>query len=62
MTKCKLCGNESHCDRPLKEEQCYGEQMELICAKCRCDICERDYKRWCHTHDECNMYTDERIV
>jgi len=46
MTKCKLCGNDSHCDKVLKDEQCHGEQMELICPKCRCDKCEKDYERW----------------
>jgi len=47
MTKCKLCDNESHCDRVIKDEtKCCGEQMVLICPKCRCDICEKDYKRW----------------
>ena len=46
MTKCKLCENESHCDRPLKDEQCCGEQIELICPKCQCELCEKDYVRW----------------
>ncbi len=46
MTKCKLCENDSHCERPLKNEQCCGEQIEIICPKCRCEKCEKDYARW----------------
>ena len=58
---CKNCGHESHCDSKLYKD--FGENKEvLVCHHCRCDICEKDYTRWCDTHDEYNMYTDEAIL
>ena len=39
MVLCQNCGRESHCGNVIKDEQCLGEQMELICAECRCEVC-----------------------
>jgi len=63
ISGCKNCGHESHCDTKLYKD--FGEDKQvLVCHHCRCDVCERDYKRW----SEVNMdvwdenWTDESIV
>ena len=44
MTKCKSCGNDSHCGVVLKEEYCCGEAMTMICRKCE-KVAEIDEKK-----------------
>ena len=42
MSKCRLCNNDSHCGEIIKEEQCCGEQIVIICRNCKCEKCEHE--------------------
>ena len=64
VSGCKNCGHERHCDTKLYKDFEESKQV-LVCHHCRCDICEKDYKRWSTIHDaydDYNMYTDEAIL
>ena len=60
---CKNCGHEGHCDIKLYKD--FGENKQvLVCHHCRCDICEKDYKRWSEADMDVwdETWSDEAIV
>ena len=42
MTKCKSCGNDSHCGVVLKDEKCCCESIDIVCQKCYCELCNEN--------------------
>ena len=50
MTRCRICGNESHCGVPLKREErdwgTYTVSDVEICKNCRCELCSDTKESW----------------
>ena len=60
---CKTCGHETHRDTNLYKDFEESKQV-LVCHHCRCDVCEKEYRRWSNVADDVwdDSWTDEAIV